>query len=157
MSTTANESVQIRADHDTVKHLGTWTTSRSFDLRARYCTVELDLRAPAIVPGEITVHLDMEGGVLKLLVPDGAVIDQSAVEWSGRARVKDAYGKAAEGGRRIVLSGHSSSSEIRIHRGGVAVLSAMFSREYLDDVRRAHRDGTQPTVDDPTRNPQRPA
>ena len=31
------------------------------------------------------------------------------------------------------------------------MLSAMFSREYLDDLRRAHRDGTFPEVGDPTR------
>jgi hypothetical protein len=41
--------------------------------------------------------------------------------------------------------------EIRVHRGGIAMLSAMFSREYVADLRRAHREGGFPTVDDPTR------
>jgi hypothetical protein len=40
---------------------------------------------------------------------------------------------------------------VRVHRGGIAILSAMCSRAYLEDVRRAHRTGTMPTVDDPTR------
>jgi hypothetical protein len=38
-----------------------------------------------------------------------------------------------------------------VHRGGIAVLSAMFSREYLADLRRVHKQGGFPTVDDPTR------
>jgi hypothetical protein len=41
--------------------------------------------------------------------------------------------------------------EIRVHRGGIAQLSAMFSREYWADLRRAHKEGGFPAVDDPTR------
>ena len=33
--------------------------------------------------------------------------------------------------------------------GGVARLTAMASREYLADARRAHAEGTVPTLDDP--------
>ena len=36
-------------------------------------------------------------------------------------------------------------------RGGIAMLSAMFSRAYWDDLRRAHKEGVFPTVDDPAR------
>jgi hypothetical protein len=42
-------------------------------------------------------------------------------------------------------------SEIRVHRSGVAILSALFSRAYLTDLRRAHRERGFPGVDDPTR------
>jgi len=33
----------------------------------------------------------------------------------------------------------------------MAMLSAMFSRAYWDDLRRAHKEGGFPTVDDPAR------
>lgn len=46
---------------------------------------------------------------------------------------------------------HASNSEIRVHRGGVAILSAMFSRAFIQDVRQARQNGGYPTVDDPTR------
>jgi len=69
----------------------------------------------------------------------------------GRGRVKDAEGRTAAGGRRIVLTGQLRHGEIRVHRGGIAQLSAMFSREYLADLRRAHAEGGFPTVDDPAR------
>ena len=60
-------------------------------------------------------------------------------------------GRTAPVGRRIVLTGTMRDGEIRVHRGGIAMLSAMFSKEYLADLRRVHREGGYPTVDDPTR------
>ena len=43
---TTPEPVQIHADHDTARHLGNWTTARSFQLRARHARLEIDLRSP---------------------------------------------------------------------------------------------------------------
>jgi hypothetical protein len=60
--------------------------------------------------------------------------------WTGRGRVKDLHTNPTLAGRRI-----------RIHRNGMAILSGMFSRAYLRDAHRAHRDGDLPTIDDPTR------
>ena len=54
-------------------------------------------------------------------------------------------------GFAVVLTGQLRHGEIRVNRGGIAVLSAMFSREYLADLRRSHREGGQPTVADPAR------
>ena len=51
----------------------------------------------------------------------------------------------------VRLTGHADHSEIRVHRGGMAVLSAMFSRAFVQDLRQARRNGGYPTVDDPTR------
>ncbi|MFD9359424.1 hypothetical protein [Streptomyces sp. NPDC060031] len=52
------------------------------------------------------------------------------------------------------LSGSATNSEIRIHRGGIAILSAMLSRAYVQDVRRAHKTGGVPTIDDLARGHQ---
>jgi hypothetical protein len=38
-----------------------------------------------------------------------------------------------------------------VHRGGIAILSAMFSRAFIQDLRQARKNGGYPTVDDPTR------
>jgi hypothetical protein len=149
---TTPQPVQVHADHDTVKHLGTWTTARSFQLRARHARVEIDLRSPRIEDGDIDIAADLDNSVLILLVPADAVIDQASLRWTGRGRVKDATGRNAEGGRAIHLTGDIQHGEIRIRRGGAAILAAMFSRQYADDVRRAYREGTLPTVDDPTRS-----
>ncbi|MER6379579.1 hypothetical protein [Streptomyces sp. NPDC001250] len=52
---------------------------------------------------------------------------------------------------RIGWDGPVTDAEIRIRRAGSAQLTAMCSRAYLDDLRRAHREGGLPVIDDPTR------
>ena len=143
--------VRITANHEVTKHLGHWTTAQEFQVRAHRGHAVVDLRSPHIEDGDITVNVELDHAMLKLLVPDGAVIDDWDLRRLGRARVKDAEGRNAAGGRRVVLTGQVRHGEIRVRRGGVAQLSAMFSREYLADLRRAHREGGFPTVDDPSR------
>lgn len=55
------------------------------------------------------------------------------------------------GVRHVRLVGDAESSEVRINRGGVAMLAAMCSREYVEELRQARKEGTYPTIDDPTR------
>ena len=148
---TTPKPVQIHADHDTVKHLGNWTTARKFDLRARHARLEIHLRSPGIGDGDIDIASELDNSALILLVPEGAVINQTQLRWTGRGRVKDATGRDANGGRAIHLTGHIQRGEVRVRRGGGAILAAMFSCEYAEDVRRAHREGTVPTIDDPAR------
>jgi hypothetical protein len=133
------------------KRLGNWTTAREFQVRGHRGHAVLDLRSPHIEDGDITVDVELDHAMLKLLVPDGAVVEDWDLRRLGRGRVKDAEGRNAADGRRIVLSGQLRHGEVRIRRGGVAQLSAMFSREYLADLRRARREHGFPTVDDPAR------
>jgi hypothetical protein len=148
---TPTASVRIAANYEVTKRLGNWTTARQFQVRAHRGHAVLDLRSPDIEAGEITVDLELDHALLKLLVPDGAVVDDWDLRRLGRGRVKDTEGRNAAGGRRIVLTGQLRHAEVRVHRGGIAQLSAMFSREYLSDLRRAHAEDGFPTVDDPTR------
>lgn len=148
---TEEETVQIQSHYASVKKLGHWTTARRFEVRARRGMAVLDLRSPQIPDGDIEIVVDIDHSMVKLLVAEDAVVDHWDLEWSGRGKVKDSEGRNADGGRRIRITGHVRHGEIRVNRGGIAMLSAMFSREYVDDLRRAHREGTHPTVDDPTR------
>jgi len=150
---------RIQADHQMVKKLGHWTTGRDFEVRARRGAAVLDLRSREIPDGDIEIRLDLDHAMVKLLVPDGAVIDSWDLHWSGRrswaGKVKDwtkqpDHAAGQEDGRRIRLTGEVRTGEIRVHRGGIAVLSAMFSRAFVDDCREAHRTGAQPTVLDPS-------
>ncbi|GAA4707419.1 hypothetical protein [Phytohabitans rumicis] len=145
-------AVRVPAHHTVTKRLGHWTTAREFEVRSHHGFAVLDLRSPRIPDGEIRIDVDLDRAVLKLLVADDAVIDDWDLHRVGRGKVKDGQGPGTPGGRRIVLTGRMRRAEVRVHRGGVAILSAMFSRAYLDDLRRAHREGGFPTVDDPTRS-----
>jgi hypothetical protein len=144
-------AARVRAHGAVVKRLGHWTSDRQFDVRASRGSVVLDLRSPGIADGDIEISLDLDHAVVKLLVPDGAVIEDGDARRIGRCRVKDWTGTSETGGRRIVLTGEMRRAEVRVHRGGIAILSAMCSREYLADALRARREGGYPTIDDPSR------
>ena len=55
--------------------------------------------------------------------------------------MKDWTGTAAPDGRRITLVGEMRGSEVRINRGGVAIMQSMLTREGRKHVREAHRQG----------------
>src|SRR5215831_4683428 len=78
------ETVRIGADRSSVRRLGHWTTARRFDVRASRGSVILDLRSPRIEPGDIQVTLHIAGAMVKLLVPEDAVVDHDAVRRIGR-------------------------------------------------------------------------
>jgi hypothetical protein len=142
---------RIHADHAVAKRLGNWTRAGRFEVRARRGLVVLDLRSPDL-PDEVEVHVELQRATVKLLVPDDAPVEHWDLRWTARGRVKDASASASPGqARRIRLTGVSTDSEVRVQRAGVAMLTAMCSREYLKDVRRAHKTGGHPTVDDPAR------
>jgi hypothetical protein len=148
MDTTHEE--QIHAHYAPVKKLGHWTTATRFHVKVRRGLVVLDLRSPRIPAGDLDIRLDCDHSLVKLLVAENDVVDHWDLHWLGRGKVKDHEGTATDG-RRIRVHGEVRHGEIRVRRGGTAQLTAMFSREYVDDVRRAHREGGMPTVDDPTR------
>ncbi|MEV6103965.1 hypothetical protein AB0M28_04495 [Streptomyces sp. NPDC051940] len=144
---------RIAAHRDSVKRLGHWTTAGGIEVRAHRGSVTLDLRSPRIADGgDIRITVDLDGSTLKLLLPDDAVIDDWDLKRAGRGgKVKDAEAPTAGAGRRIVLAGHMGNSEIRVNRGGIAVLAALFSREFLAEARTARKHGTHPSLPDPAR------
>jgi hypothetical protein len=131
----------IRAHDDSIRRTGPWTTARRFDVRASSSSVVLDLLLPETPDGEIEIALDLNRSTLRLLVPDGAIVDADDLRRVGRGRVKDWTGTAAPDGRRIRLVGETRGSEVRITRGGAAIMETMLSREGRKHVREAHRQG----------------
>ena len=147
---TAREVERLHVDHAVAKRLGRWTSASQFDARVRYGVLVLDLRSPD-VQGDVEVRLDLQRSTLKLLLAEGDQVDHRDLGWTGRGRVKDDQRPAGPGGRVVRLAGHADNSEVRVHRGGMAALSAMFSRAFAQDLRQARQNGGYPTVDDPTR------
>jgi hypothetical protein len=131
----------IRAHNASVRKTGEWTTARSIDVRASRGSVVLDLLLPRIEPGDIEIRLDIDHSMVKLLVPDGANIDDGDLRRIGRGRVKDWTGTGRPGGRTIRLVGEIRSGEVRVHRGGVAIATMMLSGESRSQMREAHREG----------------
>jgi hypothetical protein len=141
MTQTEPETVQIRAHQRVVKNLGHWTNARRFDVRASRGIVVLDLLLPELEPGEIEIAIDIDHATVKLFVPGGAAIDDDDLRRVGGGRIKDWTGTPAPGGRKIKLVGEMRNAEVRVHRGGVALLSLLASRKTRRQVREAHRAG----------------
>jgi hypothetical protein len=165
-SSAVPDAVRIRAHGQQVRRLGHWTAARRFDVRASRGSVVLDLRSPRIEAGDIRIALDADHAMVKLLVPEDALVDHDDVRRVGRCGFVDWSGEPAPGGRVIRIDGELRASELRINRGGIAIVSAMFTSEYLADlqrafranhvssladVREAYREGRWTTIDDPGR------
>jgi hypothetical protein len=75
------------------------------------------------------------------LLPDGANIDGDDLRRVGRSRIKDWTGTCSPQGQLIRLSGEMRSSEVRIHRGGVAILQLLVNPRSRRDARQAQREG----------------
>jgi len=140
--------VKVESFSANVRKLGDWTDSGSFEVRARNGYALLDLRSPRIPEGDIVVRVQASRSAIKLLVPEDAVIDQWDLRITGRGTVKD-WESQGKTGRRIRLVGEIHNGEVRIARGGIAILTAMFSKEFIEDCVRAHREGGRVTVHDP--------
>jgi hypothetical protein len=147
---TAETIERLHVDREVTKRLGRWTGASRFDVRVRSGVLVLDLRSPEI-QGDVEIRVDLHQSTVKLLLAEGDQVDHWDVGWAGRGQVKDDQRPAAAGGRRIHLAGDANNSEIRVHRGGIAALSAMLSRAFVQDLRQARRNGGYPTVDDPAR------
>jgi hypothetical protein len=150
-STTVLGTEKIRAHGTVARRLGHWTSARHLDVRASRGSVLVDLRSAQIPAGDIRIDLDIDHAVVKLLVPEGAVVDSDELRRVGRGRVKDWTGTSSADGRRIVLDGELRSAEVRVYSGGVAILTAMCSREYVADALQARREGRLPIIDDQSR------
>jgi hypothetical protein len=163
----APDAVRIRAHGDSIRRLGHWSTARRFDVRASRGAVILDLRSAHIEPGDVEIALDVDHSMVKLLVPEDAVVDHDDVRRVGRCGFVDRGGAPGPRGRVIRVAGEMRRSELRVNRGGVAIVSAMLTGEYLADLRRAfranrvtsltdvqtaYREGRWTTIDDPGRS-----
>lgn len=166
MNTAASPVLKIRAHDQAVRRLGHWTTSRRLDVAASNGSVIVDLRSPGIETGDIEISLDADHSMVKLLVPEDATVDHGDLRRVGRCGYVDWSGRPAEGGRIIRVSGEIRKSELRVNRGGIAIVSAMLTGDYLADLLRAfrvnrvrslkdvqdaYRDGRWTTVEDPAR------
>ena len=146
---TASGIERIHVDHASVKRLGHWTGAGFFHVRVRRGTTVLDLRSPRVA-GDIDMELEVRRSTIVLLLPGDVAVDHWQLRFDGRGRVKDDQ-PPTTATRSVRLRGAAADSQIRIRRGGAAQLTAMFSREYLADLRRSRRAATFPTVDDPRR------
>ena len=91
------DAVRISAHSRAIRSLGHWTSARRFEVRASRGSVVLDLRSPRIESGDIQITLDVDHAMVKLLVPEDAVVAHDEVRRVGRCGFVDWSGAPAPG------------------------------------------------------------
>ena len=100
-------------------------------------------RKPVTVPGN--VKATVKDGTVTLQGPAGTL------SMKHRPEVGVKWNESEKAISCSIEEKDAENSEVRVHRGGMAALSAMFSRAFVQDLRQARKNGSYPTVDDPTR------
>jgi hypothetical protein len=96
---------RVRADRCVTKRLGEWTTASRFDVSTTSGVVVLDLLLPRIDAERIDVRLDIDHGLVMLLVPDGTRVAQDDLRWIGPGHLRDWSGTPSPHGLTVRLEG----------------------------------------------------
>ena len=120
--------VEIRATMSALKRTGRWVVPRTLVIRNRMGSTDLDFTDARIDHAEVRIELEVGGGSVDLLLPDGATVDADEVEVS-MGSVKNKIG----GGDRIghphfVLSGSIHMGSLKIRRPTYIRLGALVIR-----------------------------
>lgn len=127
---------EIRVSRQGLRRLGSWSTTRRYVVRGDHARVVLDLREPCRRFTEVEVVADLMQSTLVLLVDEQARVDD-AIRWTGRGKLKDRWAGGGDGPSvGLSISGDARGSEVRIHRGGIADLDDLTSRERLLQLRK---------------------
>lgn len=137
---TSAPDVQVRADRCVTKRLGEWTTASRFDVSTTSGVVVLDFLLPRIDAERIDVRLNIDHGLVTLLVPDGTRIEQDELRWVGPGHLRDWSGAPSPDGLTVRLEGEVRWGDVRVRRGGVAILG-LLKHGQVGAVRRSYRDG----------------
>jgi hypothetical protein len=135
-----DSGVQVRADRCVTKRLGEWTTSSRFDVSATSGVVVLDFLLPRIDAERIDVRLDIDHGLVTLLVSEGTRVEQDGLRWIGPGHLRDWSGAPSPDGLTVHLEGEVRWGDVRVRRGGVAILS-LLKHGQVGAVRHSYRGG----------------
>ncbi|WP_243063392.1 FAD-dependent monooxygenase [Humibacter sp. RRB41] len=124
----------IHVSREGLRRLGAWSATRRYTVRADRSRIVLDLREACRRFTGVTVTAELVETTLILLVEDGTQV-RNEVEWSGKGTFKDRWGHGENGAGTLTVLGSAQGSEVRIHRGGVAVLDDLTSWERLRELR----------------------
>jgi hypothetical protein len=123
-----HQPVELRTTMSSVKRTGRWVVPRTLVVRNRMGSTDLDFTDARIDHAEVDVELDVAGGSVDLLLPDGATVDTEQVEVN-MGSVKDKIGGGDRIGRpHFVLSGSVRAGSLKIRRPTYIRLGALVIR-----------------------------
>ncbi|WP_035303276.1 DUF1707 SHOCT-like domain-containing protein [Actinokineospora inagensis] len=113
-SPTAMPPQEFRAVMSSIKREGVWTVPREMAVHNRMGSSEFDFTEAVINHAEVHIRLEVLGGSVEMLLPDGAgcVSDEVSVI---AGKVENKVG-AARGGPLFVLTGRVKAGSVQIRR-----------------------------------------
>ena len=122
------QPVELRATMSALKRTGRWSVPASLVVRNRMGSTDLDFTEARIDHAEVQVELDVAGGSVELLLPDGATVDADQVEVN-MGSVKNKIGDVDRSGRpHFVLSGSMRAGSLKIRRPTYIRIGALVIR-----------------------------
>ncbi|GGP38700.1 DUF1707 SHOCT-like domain-containing protein [Saccharothrix coeruleofusca] len=114
-SVAPRERTELKTTMSSVSRKGRWSVPRSLVVRNRMGTTALDFRDADIPHPVVDVELDVAGGMVQLVLPEGATVDADEVEATMGSVVTDKLGTGVGGSPHFVVRGsvRAGSLEIR--------------------------------------------
>lgn len=112
------ERAELKTTMSSISRKGRWSVPRSLVVRNRMGTTALDFREADIPHAVVDVELDVTGGMVKLVLPEGATVDADEVEASMGSVVSDKVGTGVDGRPHFVVRGavRAGALEIRVKK-----------------------------------------
>jgi uncharacterized protein DUF1707 len=121
------QPVELRSTMSSLKRSGRWVVPRTLVVRNRMGSTELDFTDAQIDHAEVHIELDVTGGSVELLLPDGSSVSTDDVEVN-MGSVKDKVGSARIGRPHFVVDGSVRAGSLKIRRPTYIRLGALVIR-----------------------------
>lgn len=121
------QPVELRNTMSSLKRNGRWVVPRTLVVRNRMGSTDLDFTEAEIAHAEVHVEVDVTGGSVELLLPDGASVSTDELEVS-IGSVKDKIGSNRGGRPHFVVTGAVRAGSLRLRRPTYIRLGALVIR-----------------------------
>jgi hypothetical protein len=121
------QQVELRSTMSALKRSGRWVVPRDLVIRNRMGSTELDFSEAQIDHAEVHIELDVTGGSVDLLLPDGSSVSTDNVEVN-MGSVKDKVGGNRIGRPHFVVGGTVRAGSLKIRRPTYIRLGALVIR-----------------------------
>jgi hypothetical protein len=121
------QPVELRATMSSLKRSGRWVVPRTLVIRNRMGSTELDFSEAQIDHADVHIELDVTGGSVELLLPDGASVLTDEVDVN-MGSIKDKVGGERIGRPHFVIGGSIRAGSLKIRRPTYVRLGALVIR-----------------------------
>jgi hypothetical protein len=121
--------VELRATLSAVKRTGRWVVPPALIVRNKMGSATLDFTEAEIAHPEIRVELDVSGGAVEMLVPEGAMVTTDDLDVTlGSVKSKSGPTTARPGRTHFIVHGTLQAGTLKIRRPTYIRLGAMVIR-----------------------------